>query len=165
MPRGLAHLWIVIHDLVSVVVRFLPLRFASLQTHRWLPVQSVRMPAGLAAERDKDGWRRRLLRSGLPAIIQNPGSSSGTTCQPLRIVCASPSSMARAASTNESAFLPAPRTDSAKARTSVWTGNGVLDRFLEDESLFGEFLRTPVSEGGVESLVVEPPHIVVEVGA
>lgn len=41
----------------------------------------------------------------------------------------------------------------------------MLDRFLEDESLFGEFLRTPVSEGGVESLVVEPPHIVVEVGA
>ena len=47
----------------------------------------------------------------------------------------------------------------------AWIGNGVLDRFLEDESLFGEFLRTPVSEGGVESLVVEPPHIVVEVGA
>ena len=47
----------------------------------------------------------------------------------------------------------------------LWTGNGVLDGFLEDESLFGEFLRTPVSEGGVESLVVEPPHIVVEVGA
>ena len=46
-----------------------------------------------------------------------------------------------------------------------WIGNGVLDRFLEDESLFGEFLRTPVSEGGVESLVVEPPHVVVEVGA
>ena len=48
---------------------------------------------------------------------------------------------------------------------ALWIGNGVLDRFLEDESLFGEFLRTPVSEGGVESLVVEPPHIVVEVGA
>ena len=47
----------------------------------------------------------------------------------------------------------------------LWIGNGVLDRFLGDESLFGEFLRTPVSEGGVESLVVEPPHIVVEVGA
>ena len=47
----------------------------------------------------------------------------------------------------------------------LWIGNGVLDGFLEDESLFGEFLRTPVSEGGVESLVVEPPHIVVEVGA
>ena len=47
----------------------------------------------------------------------------------------------------------------------AWTGNGVLDRFLEDESLFGEFLRTPVSEGGVEPLVVEPPHVVVEVGA
>lgn len=46
-----------------------------------------------------------------------------------------------------------------------WIGNGVLDRFLEDGSLFGEFLRTPVSEGGVESLVVGPPHIVVEVGA
>ena len=46
-----------------------------------------------------------------------------------------------------------------------WIGNGVLDGFLEDESLFGEFLRTPVSKGGVESLVVEPPHIVVEVGA
>ena len=46
-----------------------------------------------------------------------------------------------------------------------WIGNGVLDRFLEDESLFGEFLRTPVSEGGVEPLVVEPPHVVVEVGA
>ena len=47
----------------------------------------------------------------------------------------------------------------------AWIGNGVLDRFLEDESLFGEFLRTPVSEGGVEPLVVGPPHIVVEVGA
>ena len=46
-----------------------------------------------------------------------------------------------------------------------WIGNGVLDRFLEDESLFGEFLRAPVSEGGVEPLVVEPPHVVVEVGA
>ena len=33
------------------------------------------------------------------------------------------------------------------------------------KSLFGEFLRTPVSEGGVEPLVVEPPHVVVEVGA
>ena len=49
--------------------------------------------------------------------------------------------------------------------TRPWTGNGVLDRFLEDESLFGEFLRTPVSEGGVEPLVVGPPHVVVEVGA
>lgn len=28
-----------------------------------------------------------------------------------------------------------------------WIGNGVLDSFLEDEALFGEFLRTPVSEG------------------
>ena len=50
-------------------------------------------------------------------------------------------------------------------RALVWIGNGVLDSSLEDESLFGEFLRTPVSEGGVESLVVGPPHIVVEVGA
>ena len=50
-------------------------------------------------------------------------------------------------------------------RVVTWIGNGVLDRFLEDESLFGEFLRTPVSEGGVEPLVVEPPHVVVEVGA
>ena len=50
-------------------------------------------------------------------------------------------------------------------REASWIGNGVLDRFLEDESLFGEFLRTPVSEGGVEPLVVEPPHVVVEVGA
>ena len=41
----------------------------------------------------------------------------------------------------------------------------MLDRFLEDESLFGEFVGAPVSEGGVESLVVGPPHIVVEVGA
>ena len=39
----------------------------------------------------------------------------------------------------------------------------MLDRFLEDESLFGEFLRTPVSKGGVEPLVVGPPHVVVEV--
>lgn len=54
---------------------------------------------------------------------------------------------------------------SEKVIRGIWIGNGVLDRFLEDESLFGEFLRTPVSEGGVESLVVEPPHIVVEVGA
>ena len=37
----------------------------------------------------------------------------------------------------------------------------MLDSFLEDESLFGEFLRTPVSEGGVEPLVVGPPHAVV----
>ena len=44
-----------------------------------------------------------------------------------------------------------------------WIGNGVLDRFLEDESLFGEFLRTPVSKGGVEPLVVGPPHVVVGV--
>ena len=56
-------------------------------------------------------------------------------------------------------------TRALTALETAWTGNGVLDRFLEDESLFGEFLRTPVSEGGVESLVVEPPHIVVEVGA
>lgn len=39
----------------------------------------------------------------------------------------------------------------------------MLDSFLEDESLFGEFLRAPVSEGGVEPLVVGPPHVVVEV--
>ena len=44
-----------------------------------------------------------------------------------------------------------------------WIGNGVLDSSLEDESLFGEFLRTPVSEGGVEPLVVGPPHVVVGV--
>ena len=44
-----------------------------------------------------------------------------------------------------------------------WIGNGVLDRSLEDESLFGEFLRAPVSEGGVEPLVVGPPHAVVGV--
>ena len=44
-----------------------------------------------------------------------------------------------------------------------WIGNGVLDGFLEDESLFGEFLRTPVSKGGVEPLVVGPPHVVVGV--
>ena len=50
-------------------------------------------------------------------------------------------------------------------RAGDWIGNGVLDRFLEDESLFGEFLRPPVSEGGVELLVVGPPHVVVEVGA
>ena len=37
----------------------------------------------------------------------------------------------------------------------------MLDGFLEDESLFGEFLRTPVSEGGAEPLAVGPPHAVV----
>ena len=42
-----------------------------------------------------------------------------------------------------------------------WIGNGVLDGSLEDESLFGEFFRTPVSEGGVEPLVIGPPHAVV----
>ena len=46
---------------------------------------------------------------------------------------------------------------------ATWIGNGVLDSFLEDESLFGEFLWAPVSEGGVEPLVVGPPHVVVEV--
>ena len=44
-----------------------------------------------------------------------------------------------------------------------WIGNGVLDSSLEDESLFGEFLRIPVSEGGVEPLAVGPPHVVVGV--
>ena len=39
----------------------------------------------------------------------------------------------------------------------------MLDRSLEDESLFGEFFRAPVSEGGVEPLAVGPPHVVVEV--
>ena len=39
----------------------------------------------------------------------------------------------------------------------------MLDSFLEDESLFGEFLRAPVSGGGVEPLVAGPPHVVVEV--
>ena len=47
----------------------------------------------------------------------------------------------------------------------AWIGNGVLDNSLEDESLLREFVGAPVSEGGVESLVVGPPHIVVEVGA
>ena len=46
-----------------------------------------------------------------------------------------------------------------------WIGNGVLDGFLEDESLLCEFVGAPVCEGGVESLVVGPPHIVVGVGA
>ena len=48
---------------------------------------------------------------------------------------------------------------------NVWIGNGVLDSSLEDESLLCEFLRAPVSEGGVEPLVVEPPHVVVEVAS
>ena len=51
------------------------------------------------------------------------------------------------------------------AQNGRWIGSGVLDGFLEDESLFGELLRTPVSEGGAESLVVGPPHVVVEAGA
>lgn len=51
----------------------------------------------------------------------------------------------------------------ANAVLTAWIGNGVLDGFLEDESLFGEFLRTPVSDGGVEPLVVGPPHAVVGV--
>lgn len=68
------------------------------------------------------------LRSA--GAFQNSGSSSGMTYQPLRIVCASPSSMARAASTNESAFLPAPRTDSAKARTSISSPVVVWDESL-----------------------------------
>ena len=54
-------------------------------------------------------------------------------------------------------------TASQEVRRNTWIGNGVLDSFLEDESLFGEFLRAPVSEGGVEPLVVGPPHVVVEV--
>ena len=53
----------------------------------------------------------------------------------------------------------------ANAPAGVWIGNGVLDGFLGDESLFGEFVGAPVCEGGVESLVVGPPHIVVGVGA
>lgn len=52
-------------------------------------------------------------------------------------------------------YSPVPSTG------ELWIGNGVLDGFLEDESLFGEFLRAPVSEGGVEPPAVEPPHAVV----
>lgn len=37
-------------------------------------------------------------------------------------------------------------TASQEVRRNTWIGNGVLDSFLEDESLFGEFLRAPVSE-------------------
>ncbi len=51
------------------------------------------------------------------------------------------------------------------AGIGLWIGNSVLDNSLEDESLLCEFVGAPVSEGGVESLVVGPPHIVVEVGA
>ena len=58
--------------------------------------------------------------------------------------------------------LMRPKDPSAAAS---WIGNGVLDNSLEDESLLCEFVGAPVSEGGVESLVVGPPHIVVEVGA
>ena len=39
----------------------------------------------------------------------------------------------------------------------------MLDGSLEDESSFGEFFWTPVSKGGVESLIIEPPYVVVEV--
>ena len=58
---------------------------------------------------------------------------------------------------------PLARQHAGGDRHVRWIGNGVLDNSLEDESLFGEFLRAPVSEGGVEPLVVEPPHIVVEI--
>ena len=61
--------------------------------------------------------------------------------------------------------LRAPKSRGASEAPSsdCWIGNGVLDRSLEDESPFGEFLRAPISEGGVEPLVVGPPHVVVEV--
>jgi hypothetical protein len=42
-----------------------------------------------------------------------------------------------------------PGTSALPSAGPAWIGNGVLDSFLEDESLFGEFLRTPVSEGAV----------------
>ena len=102
-----------------------------------------------------------------------PGSRGGEGRKPVAgrgQVRAQGRRMARgrpAHATQTAAHRPA-RTRAARGGMRLrgqWTGNGVLDRFLEDESLFGEFLRTPVSEGGVESLVVEPPHIVVEVGA
>ena len=41
------------------------------------------------------------------------------------------------------------RMPASRPMFMTWIGNGVLDGFLEDESLFGEFLRTPVSEGAV----------------
>ena len=89
-----------------------------------------------AVERERDGYRGQL---------ENPWRTVGEAGENL---------------------VKAARAQADRIRAdAAWTGNGVLDRFLEDESLFGEFLRTPVSEGGVESLVVEPPHIVVEVGA
>ena len=42
------------------------------------------------------------------------------------------------------------------AAEAGWIGNGVLDSFLEDESLFGEFLQTPVSAARVEPLLRMP---------
>ena len=39
----------------------------------------------------------------------------------------------------------------------------MLDGLLEDGSLLREFVGAPVSEGGVEPLVVGPPHVVVDV--
>ena len=57
------------------------------------------------------------------------------------------------------------RIDATAIAKRQWIGNGVLGNSLEDESLLCEFVGAPVSGGGVESLVVGPPHIVVEVGA
>ena len=57
------------------------------------------------------------------------------------------------------------RIDATAIAERQWIGNGVLGNSLEDESLLCEFVGAPVSGGGVESLVVGPPHIVVEVGA
>ena len=95
-----------------------------------------------------DRWMRALLRplDLLAFLSMTPVPSDARTPHPGRVP-------------------PARRPIPGRASDGDWTGNGVLDRFLEDESLFGEFLRTPVSEGGVEPLVVGPPHVVVEVGA
>ena len=55
--------------------------------------------------------------------------------------------------------------DTAAVPSGRWIGTGVLGNSLEDESLLCEFVGAPVSGGGAESLVVGPPHIVVEAGA
>jgi len=59
----------------------------------------------------------------------------------------------------------APNQENITEEPRYWIGNCVLDSSLEDESLLCEFVGAPVSGGGVESLVVGPPRIVVEVGA
>lgn len=106
-----------------------------------------------------DGRIPRIKDADMTDRLLTAGAIAEDTRNPIGDIAACfPVTAARASACSTAACPASPKP-------GRWIGNGVLDGFLEDESLLCEFVGAPVSEGGVESLVVGPPHIVVGVGA